>query len=198
MLNPQALPTKTRAVVIGVSAGAIGALSALLPAISPPCAIPVIVVVHVPAGKPSLLVELFASRCLVPVREPLDKQAIEPAIWFAPPDYHLLIDADGTFSLTVDEPVNFSRPAIDVLFETAAEAYGKDLVGIVLTGASEDGARGARAIREAGGFVMVQDPSTAEMATMPQAAITFAKPQLIGSLNDLAGALAVLTSKGSS
>lgn len=183
---------------MGASAGAIGALNELLPTISPACAVPVIVVVHVPSGRPSLLVELFASRCHVPVREPLDKQTIEPGIWFAPPDYHLLLDADGTFSLTVDEPMNFSRPAIDVLFETAADAYGSDLVGVVLTGASDDGARGARAIRDAGGFVMVQDPSTAEMAAMPQAAIALAKPQLVGSLNDLADALAVLTTKGSS
>ena len=198
MLSAHDLPKGTKAVVVGASAGAIGALGEILPAVAPSCAIPIVVVVHVPSGKPSLLVELFSTRCRVPVREPLDKQKIEPGIWFAPPDYHLLVDVDGTFALSVDEPVNYSRPAIDVLFDTAVDAYGPDLVGIVLTGASEDGARGAKAIRDRGGFVIAQDPKTAEVPAMPEFTIARAKPQAIGSLKDIAGALAVLTAKKSS
>ncbi len=120
--------------------------------------IPVVVVVHLPPNRASLLPELFAARCAARVREPLDKEPMSAGtIWFAPPNYHLMLEADQAFSLSIDEPINFSRPSIDVLFETASDALGPQLCAVVLTGANSDGALGALRVRERGGFVVVQD-----------------------------------------
>jgi two-component system chemotaxis response regulator CheB len=175
------------ALVIGASAGAVEALSLLLPVVPSSARIPVVVVVHLPPNRASLLPEVFAPRCLARVREPEDKEpAVAGTIWFAPPNYHLLFERDRTFSLSVDEPVKFSRPSIDVLFESAADAFGSKLCAIVLTGANDDGAQGARAIRDAGGIVIVQDPSTADAKEMPSAAIALANPQLIAALPEIA------------
>ena len=160
-----------RAVVIGASAGAVQALSRILPAFPAAYGLPVLVVVHVPA-EPSGMTTLFEARCQVAVREPEDKEPIAPGtVYFAPPGYHLLVERDRSIALSTDEPVLFSRPSIDVLFETAAESYGSGLVGVVLTGANEDGARGASAIAAAGGEVLVEDPANAYAATMPRAAL---------------------------
>jgi len=194
MLSPPAreetpLPTRIDSVVIGASAGAIEALGELLPLLPRGTPWPVVVVVHMPPGKPSLLVPIFARKCALPVREPEDKQSIKPGIWFAPPDYHLLIEGDRTFALSIDPLVNYSRPSIDVLFESAADAYGPALVSIVLTGANEDGAKGARAVRDAGGFVIVQEPTTAEAPRMPQAAIDRASPQRVANVAEIGRAL---------
>jgi two-component system chemotaxis response regulator CheB len=177
---------RAEAVVIGGSAGAVDALGQLLPALGPACTVPVVVVVHLPPRRRSLLPGLFASRCALPVDEPEDKQPITPGIWFAPADYHLLVEADRCFALSIDEPVKFSRPSIDVLFESAARAYGPGLLGIVLTGANDDGAWGACAIRRLGGVLAVQDPGTAESAEMPTAALIQATPQFVGTLKELA------------
>ena len=171
-----------RAVVIGGSSGAIAALNELLPAFSPATKFPVLVVVHVPAQRPSLLSRIFGSRCTLPVKEPFDKEPIGPGVWFAPPDYHLLVSEQESFALSDDEPVNFSRPSIDVLFESAVEAFGGNVMAVILTGANEDGARGAAAVRDAGGFVAVQDPATAEIPIMPAAAVLRARPQLVAPL----------------
>jgi two-component system, chemotaxis family, protein-glutamate methylesterase/glutaminase len=174
------------AFVIGASTGAIDALTLLLPVL-PKAARPVVVVVHLPPNRPSLLPELFAPRCQACVREPEDKQPVAAGtIWFAPANYHLLIERERTFSMSVDEPVRFSRPSIDVLFESAADAFGSALCGLVLTGANDDGSRGARAIREAGGIIIVQDPQTAEAKEMPTAAIALANPQLVAALPEIA------------
>jgi two-component system chemotaxis response regulator CheB len=175
------------AFVIGASAGAVDALNLLLPVLPKEARAPVVVVVHLPPNRPSLLPELFAPRCQMRVCEPEDKQPVAAGtIWFAPSNYHLLIERARTFSMSVDEPVRFSRPSIDVLFESAAEAFGTALCGLVLTGANDDGSRGARAIRKAGGIVVVQDPRTAEAKEMPSAAIALAKPQLVASLPEIA------------
>jgi two-component system, chemotaxis family, protein-glutamate methylesterase/glutaminase len=178
------------ALVIGASAGAVEALKRLLPVVPSAARIPVVVVVHLPPNRTSLLPEVFAPRCLAQVREPEDKQpAAAGTIWFAPPNYHLLLERDRTFSLSVDEPVRFSRPSIDVLFESAADAFGSKLCAIVLTGANDDGAQGARAIHAAGGLVIVQNPDTAEAREMPNAAIALANPQVIASLAEIADLL---------
>jgi two-component system, chemotaxis family, protein-glutamate methylesterase/glutaminase len=175
------------AVVIGASAGAVDALIAILPALPSTFAVPVIIVVHVPASRPSLLVELFTPKCALPVREAEDKLATTPGtIWFAPPGYHLLIEREHTFALSLDEPINHSRPSIDALFESASDAYGARLLALVLTGANQDGARGAQAVQAAGGLVGVQDPRTAHVATMPELAIERTKPDVIGTLAELA------------
>ena len=165
-------PADAGAVVIGGSAGSIQALGHLLPGIQATTAIPFVIVVHQPARHPSLLTELFSPRCSLPVREPCDKEPVTGGIWFAPVDYHLLIEKDRTFSLSLDDPELFSRPSIDALFESAADCYGSTLVGIVLTGASRDGERGVRTICEQGGkcFALRSDGSS-DLSIMPGAAI---------------------------
>jgi two-component system chemotaxis response regulator CheB len=164
------------AVVIGASAGGIEALGMLLPALDARCKAAVLIVIHLPRDRPSLLRELFAARCPLPVREVVDKQPVEPgAVYFAPPDYHLMVechaDAPPSIALSVDEPVLYSRPSIDVLFETAADCWGERLMGVVLTGANSDGASGIAAVARAGGITVVQDPSQALAAALPLAAV---------------------------
>ena len=176
------------AVVIGASAGAVEALGQLLPLLPPTLHVPVVVVVHVPASRASLLAELFAPKCALAVREAQDKLPLgEGTIWFAPAGYHLLIERELTFALSLDPPVNFSRPSIDVLFESASDAFKERLLALVLTGANQDGALGAQVIHDAGGLVGVQDPSTAIVSTMPQVAIERSQPDFVGSLTELLG-----------
>jgi two-component system chemotaxis response regulator CheB len=164
------------AVVIGTSAGGIDALHLLLPALHARCRAAVLVVVHMPRQRPSLLKELFGSHCALPVLQAEDKQPVEVGtVYFAPPDYHLLVDRaeDGTpvLALSVDEPVHFSRPSIDVLFESAAECWGRGLMGVILTGANEDGVRGLGAVSHAGGITVVQEPSEAVAQALPAGAV---------------------------
>jgi two-component system, chemotaxis family, protein-glutamate methylesterase/glutaminase len=159
------------AVVIGGSAGSVAALGQILPGL-PARFPPVLVVVHVPSSAPSLWVDLFATRCAMRVCEPEAFEPIEPgSIYFAPADYHLLVERDRRCALSVEPPLHFSRPAIDVLFDSAADAYGAGLVGVVLTGASRDGAEGLRAVHAAGGLALIEDPATAEVRAMPRAAL---------------------------
>lgn len=161
-----------QAVVIGASAGALEALSAILPALPDTFGLPLIVVVHIPPDKRSVLASLFRAKCRIKVLEAEDKEPIEGGtVYFAPPDYHLLVETNGTLSLSNDKPVLFSRPSIDVLFESAADAFGASLIGIILSGANEDGARGLSAICMAGGAAIVQSPAEAFAPAMPQAAI---------------------------
>lgn len=165
------IPARSKAVVIGASAGAVEALSVILPSLPATFRLPVVVVVHVPPDRRSILADLFQAKCRLSVREAEDKEPLAGGtVYFAPPDYHLFIEADKSFSLSNDDPVLFSRPSIDVLFESAADAYGPDLIAIVLTGANHDGAHGLRTIAEAGGFTIVQDPAGAFASAMPEAA----------------------------
>lgn len=166
------MPPPARAVVIGASAGGVQALLALLPSLPADFNLPILVVLHVPADRSNVLAPLFASKCALAVKEAEDKEPVEPGvIYFAPSDYHLLVEADGSLALSSDEPVNYSRPSIDVLFESAADAYGPGLVGLVLTGANEDGAAGLKAVAAAGGLTFVEDPASAHARTMPEAAL---------------------------
>lgn len=160
------------AVVIGASAGAIEALGVILPALPASYPLPVLVVVHVPTDSRTHLADIFASRCKIPVKEAEDKEpALGGVVYFAPAGYHLLVEPDFTLSLSSDEPVLYSRPSIDVLFESAADAYGDGLTGVVLTGANSDGARGLRAIHQSGGTALVQNPDTASGSLMPISAL---------------------------
>ncbi|WOB06140.1 chemotaxis protein CheB [Piscinibacter gummiphilus] len=160
------------AVVIGGSAGGVDALAVMLPALPAALPVPVIVVLHLPREKPSLLVEIFSRQCALPVQEAQDKAPIEPGnVYFAPADYHLLVDHGPSFALSVDEPVHYSRPSIDVLFETAADVYAEHLLAVVLTGASQDGAAGLAAVHRAGGTTVVQEPQEALSPYMPESAL---------------------------
>ncbi len=164
--------TPIEAIVIGASAGAVQALSHLLPMLPADYALPVLVVVHVPADRTNALVPLFQAKSRLVVKEAEDKEPIQPGtVYFAPSDYHLLVEADRTVSLSSDLPVLHARPAIDVLFESAADAYGPALAGVVLTGANEDGAEGLRAIEAAGGLALVQAAAEAYAPAMPAAAL---------------------------
>jgi len=110
--------------------------------------------------------------CVLKVKFADEKELILPGrVYIAPPNYHLMIEEDRTFSLSIDEPVNFARPSIDVLFETAAEVYGQGLIGVILTGANDDGSFGLKRIKDHGGLCIVQHPDTAEVEAMPRSAI---------------------------
>lgn len=178
---------KAEAVVIGASAGALEALSIILPSLPANYRLPVMIVVHVPPDKKSILAELFRAKCNIKVHEAEDKEPIGAgAAYFAPPDYHLLVETDKSLSLSNEEPVFYSRPSIDVLFESAADAFGPSLIGIVLTGANQDGAKGLKAVVEAGGRAVVQSPEGAYATAMPEAAIAECPEAQVLSLEEIA------------
>lgn len=180
-----------RAVAIGASAGAVQALLQILPALPADFSAPILIVVHVPPDRSNALVALFAGKCRLAVKEAEDKEpAVVGTVYLAPSDYHLLVEADGTLSLSVDEPVNHSRPAIDVLFESAADAFGSALVGIVMTGANHDGAAGLKAVCEAGGMAIVEDPASAATPTMPAEALRACPTARVLDLVDIVAFLA--------
>jgi len=193
MIPLESLKDRIEAVVIGASAGGIEALSVLLPAIPAGLRAPVFIVIHLPRDRPSLLAEIFAHRCVRPVREPSDKDLIEPGtIYVAPPDYHLLIDAGPQIALSTDDVVNFSRPSIDVLFESAADFYGDRLLGVILTGANEDGAEGLAAVHRAGGVTVVQQPEGAMAPLMLISALQRSPADFVLSLAEIAELLSTL------
>ncbi len=186
MTSSESLTRGIDAVVIGASAGGVEVLSVLLGRIPAGCRVSFFVVVHIPRERPSLLPELFASRCALPVREAEDKEPVQPGtVYFAPPDYHMLIDRGPVVALSGDEPVHFSRPSIDVLFDAAADVYGERLMGVILTGANQDGAEGLAAIGRAGGRTVVQEPGSAAAAFLPQAALEAGPVDAVLSIEQL-------------
>ena len=163
---------RAQAVVMGASAGAVEVLLTLLPKLPENYPLPIVVVVHLPPDKPSVLAELFQARCNVVIREAEDKEPLMAGhVYFAPPNYHLLVEEKHYLSLSNEEPEHYSRPSINVLFESAADAYRDGLIGILLTGANDDGAQGLKAIEAAGGRAVVQRPDMATNPTMPQAGL---------------------------
>lgn len=181
------------ALVIGASAGGVEAFITLLPALPRGLTMPIFIVQHLPRTGQSRLVELLAPRCAVPVREAEDKEPVDGGtVYFAPPDYHLLIDKGPALALSADDPINFSRPSIDVLFESAADLYGARLGAIVLTGANGDGAAGLVAVERAGGVTIVQDPATAVSSAMPAAALARVDPDFVLTLAGIAALLGTL------
>lgn len=159
-------------VVIGGSAGAIEVLGRILSPLRKGFRPAVAIVIHLPPEGPSVLHEIFAGPDSPPMKLAEDKEPIAPGtVYFATPDYHLLVETGRTFALSQDQRVHYSRPAVDVLFETAAQAYGPRLMGIVLSGANSDGAAGLRAVKDAGGTTVVQSIESAEMIAMPAAAL---------------------------
>lgn len=183
-----------RLIVIGASAGALQALSAILPELPADFPVPVLIVVHVPADRDNMIAPLFQAKCAMTVREAEDKEPAQPGvIHFAPPGYHLLVEADGTLSLSTEEEVLYSRPSIDVLFESAADAFGPDAMGVILTGANPDGAAGLRAIAAAGGMALVEDPAAAYAPAMPQAALAACPAAHVLPLGEIAAFLRMTT-----
>jgi two-component system chemotaxis response regulator CheB len=176
-----------RAIVIGGSSGALDALALILRALPSGFVTPLAIVLHIQPGRPSGLVNLFRSTSSLSVKEAEDKEPLAPAtVYVAPPNYHLLVESEHHFSLSADDPVHFSRPAIDVLFESAADAYGRGLAGVLLSGANEDGARGLDRIFAAGGTTIVQDPESALARQMPDAALQAGFPHHVLAPRDIA------------
>lgn len=185
-------------VVIGGSMGALTVLMKLLSALPRDFEVPIVVVIHLPPATSSRLVEVLGSQCALVVKEPEDKEPLAPAtVYVAPPNYHLLLEADRRASLSVDPPVHFSRPSIDVLFDSAADAYGPRALGVLLSGANEDGARGLARIADAGGITVVQAPETAEAATMPNAALARLRPREVLPASAIGAWLAELPRRAS-
>ena len=177
-------------VAIGASAGAVQALLQILPGLPAGYAFPILIVVHVPPERDNALISLLAPRCRVRVNEAEDKETPAPGtIYFAPSDYHLLLEPDGSLSLSSDEPVNYSRPSIDVLLESAADALGEGLCAIVLTGANSDGAVGLKAVADKGGVAIVEDPDNAYAPTMPNEALRLSSSASVMSLDKIASYL---------
>lgn len=182
-------------VVIGTSLGGLTALEILLARLPAGFPVPVIIVQHRDVRSHSLPAILQRSTKLR-VREPQDKEPLRPGTaYLAPPDYHLLVDTDGC-ALSTDAPVCHARPSIDVLFESAVDAFGRDVLGVILTGAGSDGARGAAAVKRAGGYLIVQEPSSAECASMPGAALAAVEADQVLPLAEIAVAMVSLCVSG--
>jgi two-component system, chemotaxis family, protein-glutamate methylesterase/glutaminase len=187
------LDSRIDAVVIGASAGGVEALSVILPAFAAGSRVSVFVVLHVPRERPSLLEDIFSRKCALSVREAHDKQVVEAGtIYFAPPDYHMLIETGAQIALSADDLVNYSRPSIDVLFESAADVYERRLLGIVLTGSNQDGTAGLRAVHRAGGIAIVQDPAEAQAPFMAKSALVGTPSAASLSLAKIAEAVSTL------
>ena len=177
------------AVVIGASTGGTEAMRQVFAALSPDFPLPIFAVQHLHPLQDKATIIKFHENCTISIKEAEEKEHIRSGqVYLAPPNYHLLIEDDHTFTLTIDGKINFARPSIDVLFESAVDVYGQELIGIILTGANNDGAAGLKLIGSQGGLTIVQDPETAEAPAMPLAAIAATKvdhilpPDKIGRL----------------
>ena len=176
-----------QALVIGASAGGLHALSTLLEKLPSDYILPIIIVQHRSKDHKELLEEVIQSKCRLIVKQADEKERICTGyVYIAPPDYHLLVEQDKTFSLTSDKHVKYSRPSIDLLFETAADAYKEKLIGVILTGANNDGSEGLLYVKNRGGFTIVQEPGTAEYPYMPDASIRLGAAHWITSLEEIA------------
>lgn len=178
--------TNMKMVVVGVSTGGVSALRLLLGALPADFPITVLVVIHITPDSDDGLAVLLDSACAIRVKEADAQEAIIPGtVYLAPANYHLLVERGGELSLTIDPPVNFARPSIDMLFDSAAEAYGSELIGIILTGAGSDGSKGLLKIKNRGGVTIVQSPADAEMDSMPISALRLMKPDYVVDLSEI-------------
>jgi len=183
--------------VVGTSLGGLHAVGALLSGLPEEFPLPVVVVQHRQAGSEDRLSALLQEHSALPVAEANDKEAIVPGrVYLGPADYHLLIET-GSFCLSTEAPVQHARPSIDVLFESAADAYRERTIGVILTGVGQDGARGLARIKERGGLAVVQDPATAEASGMPEAAIAATEVDHILPLAEIASFLSAVASRPS-
>lgn len=182
-------------VVVGASLGGLRALRTLISGFPASWRVPVAIVQH-RSEDSELLCELLQAFSALPVAEALDKQPVEYGIYIAPPGYHLLVER-GYFALSTDEPVQYSRPSIDLLLSSAADAYGAAAAGVVLTGANSDGAAGLRRLARRGGYAVVQDPRTAEAPTMPGAALEAVPAATVLPLDEIAPHLLAIITAGS-
>jgi len=179
-----------RCVVIGGSAGSLRALLEMIPMLRSSLPFPVIIVLHRKNDTRSGLQDLFATRTSLPVREAEDKDPLENGtLYLAPPDYHLLVEKDATIALDSSEKIRWSRPSIDVTFESVADVFGSGTMAILLSGANNDGAAGLKYVQDCGGITVVQDPDTAEIPVMPRSALEALRPDYLLAAAAIAGAI---------
>ena len=184
------MPRTFQAVVIGVSTGGVSALQKLLGQLPADFPLPVLIVQHMRPDAGSGLAKLLDERCALRVKEADEQDEILPGtVYLAPPNYHLLVEREGFLSLSADPYVSYARPSVDVLFESAAEVFGPQLIGIVLTGANFDGSLGLKTIKQKGGVAIVQDPADAEARQMPEAAIAATAVDYVLALEGMAALL---------
>lgn len=183
-----------RCIAIGVSSGGMHALSTIIPVLPQRFPIPVIVVQHISPYSDNYMTRYLDGISDVSVKEVDEKESLRPGfVYTAPPNYHVLVEEDETFSLSVEDRINFARPSVDILFETAADVYGSSMVGVILTGANNDGSKGLLHIKRKGGLTVVQNPQTAEVDGMPNAALNAAgKVDFVLNLEDIGPFLADL------
>jgi len=180
-------------VVIGASAGGFTALDAIIPALPGDFPLPIAIVQHTGRDSSDYLVKYLNDHSKLTVKEAEDKEPVRRGfVYLAPGGYHLLIDPEESFSLSVDERVNYSCPSIDVLFESAADVWGPLVIGMLLTGANKDGAQGLKTIREHGGIAIVQNPETAEVGIMPQSALSITPVDYVINLDQMVPLLMTL------
>ncbi len=178
---------KYKAVVIGSSAGGFHALKKIIPLLPADFSLPVLIVQHISPTSDNYMAKYLDKLSQVTVKEADEKEELKPGtVYISPPNYHLLVEEDLTISLSTDPKKNYSRPSIDILFETASYAFGDQLIGIILTGANNDGSQGLKMISDSGGLCIVQNPLEAESNCMPSSAIDVAKPQKVLSLSEIA------------
>ncbi|QHF03588.1 chemotaxis protein CheB [Pseudomonas asturiensis] len=174
------------AIVVGASAGGVEALLKIFGGLRPGFCLPILVVLHLPDDRNSQLAQVFQSRLAIPVKEADDKESVKPGtLYFASSGYHLSVETDRTLSLSQEDRVFYSRPSIDILFDSASDAYGERLAGVLLTGANNDGARGLLQIKKYGGLTVIQDPQQAQARTMPEAGLALHSPDYLLSLNEI-------------
>lgn len=188
---------KYEAIVIGASAGGLTALHRVFSQLDTNFSLPVLIVQHVSPNFESRLPLLLSQHCVGTVKEAEDKELITAgSVYISPPNYHLLVEPGKSIALSVEDRVNYSRPSIDVLFETASEAYSDSLVGIILTGANSDGAYGLSKIKKRCGLTIVQSPESAEFDIMPKAALAASRPDFILPLNEIGIFMNSLSNRG--
>lgn len=179
-----------QAIAIGVSTGGVQALKFLFGRLPADFPLPVLVVQHISPDAGNGMAKLLDDLCAIRVKEADEHDLIVPGtIYLAPPNYHLLVEKGGVLALSADAPVSYARPSVDVLFESAAAAFGPGLIGVILTGANHDGSRGAQVVKQRGGVVVVQDPADAEARQMPDAALAATPVDHVVALDGLAALL---------
>jgi two-component system chemotaxis response regulator CheB len=179
-------PGRLKAMVAGLSTGGLGALKELLAALPGTFPVPILVVQHLSPDSTDSMAALADQWTSLQVKEADDGETPRPGVvYLAPANYHLQVETDGSLSLSTDAPVNYSRPSVDVLFETAARAHGPALAGIILTGAGSDGSQGLRRIQEHGGLTVVQAPEDAACSAMPKAALRLVRADYVIALAEL-------------
>lgn len=175
------------ALVIGGSAGSLDVLLKVLPDIDLLLPFPIIIVLHRKPGKDSMLTQLLSAKTFLKVKELEEKEKLTPAhIYIAPPNYHVLIENNKTFSLDASEKINFSRPSIDVTFESASDVYSENLVCLLLSGANSDGTKGVQKVKENNGIVIIQNPASAIVPFMPEYALEHCNADAIINADEMA------------